>query len=362
MKAVVFAGGLGSRLWPLTRKNLPKSFLKIIGDETPLENSLQGIYKTFKKEDVYISASITDKESILTTLPDLSENQLILEPCVKGNGPGVAYAMTRLAEKYPNEPVVIRWTNSVVKDNEMFAKILDVAKQMIEHKEANLVFVAAKSKYPNPNVGYIHLANSKITEDVEIGDFLGFVEKPKLEKAIEYQKAGGYSWDTGFYVTTPQYILGILEQYQPEYYKRFMRIKESFGKENESEVTRREFEEMETIAVDYLLWENLKPEGVNVLVGDYGWSYISTWGQLKKALEENEKEIVTKGLVKPLESENSLVYNMEEGKLISLVGAKDLVVVNTKDALLITTIDEAQKVKDLVNELKADKDLGKFCE
>jgi len=124
MKIIIFAGGAGKRLWPVSRANKPKQFQKIYGDETSLENSFNTIKGKFDIQNIFVSTGADFVEDVLKTLPNLPPKNLILEPVSRDTGPAVAYAMLKISEKYPNEPVVIRWQNSLIKDPVAFVKAL----------------------------------------------------------------------------------------------------------------------------------------------------------------------------------------------------------------------------------------------
>lgn len=354
MKIVIFAGGQGKRLWPLSRKKTPKQFQKIFGEETTLENSFNTIGKKFRPEDIFISTGEEFVEDVYRAIPSLPKENLILEPEARDTAAAVAYAMLRISQKFPDEPVVIRWQNSLIKDPEQFLKTLDFADSIFKNNEAELVYLAVPVKFPNTGVGYINLGN-KVREgehSIELYEFQGFKEKPNQEKAEEYFKSQSYCWNPGCYITTPKFLLDNLEKYAPQIYSPIRRIGDSIGRVDEHDVIVSEFKNIEKISIDYALWEKLPINGVKVVKSDYNWNYVSTWSDLKKALQSTSEENITKGNVEIIDSKNSLVYNYDEGKMIALVGVEGIQVIDCGDSLLICSEESAGKIKDLVSKLE----------
>lgn len=354
MKIIIFAGGQGKRLWPLSRKKTPKQFQKIFGEETTLENSFNTISKKFRPEDIFISTGEEFVEDVYRAIPSLPKENLILEPESRDTAAAVAYAMLRISQKFPDEPVVIRWQNSLIKDPEQFIKTLDFADDIFKNNEAELVYLAVPVKFPNTGVGYIKLGN-KVREgenEIQLYEFQSFKEKPDQTKAEEYFKSEFYCWNPGCYITTPKYLLDKLEIYAPEIFSSIKRIGDSIGMTNEHEVIVSEFKKIEKISIDYALWEKLPAEGVKVVRSDYQWNYVSTWSDLKKALQNSQEENILKGGVEIIDSSNCLVYNYDKEKTIAIVGLEGIQVIDCGDSLLICSEDSSSKVKELVSKLE----------
>lgn len=354
MKIIIFAGGAGKRLWPLSRRENPKQFHKIFGEETTLENSYNTIKSKFKIEDIFISTNEKYAEHVRDVMPNIPDENIIIEPDVRDTAAAVAFAMAHIAVRFPDEPVVIRWQNSLIKNPSSFTKALDDADEIFKNGEADFVYLSVPAKYPNTGVGYIHLG-SKIRDlkgSQGLFGYVGFKEKPDIETAREYEKNGNYAWNPGCYITTPRFVLEKLSEVNPNFYSHIKNIQDSLGTANESEVINREFPMLEKTSIDYLLWEHLESDGIKVVLADYDWHYVSTWDNLKDALSTNIDSTVTTGNVLDLDSKNSLIYNYEDNKIVVGLEIEDLVVVNTPDALVVVPKDKASKIKDLLAKLE----------
>ncbi|MEO6728635.1 MAG: sugar phosphate nucleotidyltransferase [Candidatus Dojkabacteria bacterium] len=355
MKVIIFAGGYGKRLWPLSRKDTPKQFQKLFGDQTSLENSFETISLKFKTEDIYISTGEMYAGQIKDVIPNFPNENIIIEPESRDTTAAVAYAMAKISEKFPNEPVLIRWQNSLIKAPKKFAKALRDAEELFENGEANLVYLGVPSRYPNTTVGHIKLGGlvTKLNNGNVVYGFSGFAEKPNKELAEKYHNSGKYLWNPGCYITTPKYILSKLKEHSPEIYLPIEEIMESFGKKNEWEVTKKEFKKIPKISIDYALWEKLSGDDIKVISSEYDWHYISTWADLKNALKSGTNlKNIEKGNVIELDTDNCLIYNFGDKKIIAAVGVSGINVIDTGDAILIVSDERAGDVKKILDKLE----------
>lgn len=338
MKIIIFAGGIGKRLWPLSRKGTPKQFQKLFGDETSLENSFNTIKEQFDVKDIYISTNQAFAKQVLDVIPNLPKENIIVEPESRDTGPAVAYAMHYISKKFPEEPVVIRWQNSLIKDPQAFQNALADANEVFINNEAEFVYLSVPAKYANIGVGYIQMGEKlrETKDSLGLFSFKNFTEKPEVKLAQEYVDDGNYGWNPGCYITTPQYVLNQLKKANQEFYELLIND---------------EFEKLEKISIDFLLWEHLDPQGVKVVLADYDWHYVSTWADLKKALQSGDEENVIKGKVVSFETTDSLIFNYDE-KLVAGVGLEGIEIINTPTALLVVKKEKAGDVKKLLQKLE----------
>lgn len=361
MKIVIFAGGVGKRLWPLSRPSMPKQFQKLFGEETSLENSYTTIKAAFDPEDIFISTNREYVEHIFEVIPELPRDHVIVEPATRDTAAAVAFAALHIQEKYPNEPLVIRWQNSLIKDSQKFVEALNYANKLFNEGKSELIYLAVPAKYANTGVGYIEL--DQVIEqngNCQLINFAGFREKPNQEVAESYVNAGNYMWNPGCYITTASYLLSKLKQVSPDFYRHVEEMKSALASSNKDEDLAAVFSRIEKKSIDYVLWEKLSPADAKVVMCDYDWHYVSTWQDLKIALQTKPKMNVVEGLVELKEAENSLVYNYDQQKVVTVVGLENILVVQTKDALLICHGDKASKVKDLVSGMDVNPALAEF--
>lgn len=351
MRAIIFAGGVGTRLWPMSRKKSPKQFEKVIGDKSTLQLTIERLLPEFKAEDIYISTGLAYVEMVHNQLPFIPKENIIGEPCKRDVGPAVAYAVSYIAKQSgSNEPVVILWSDHLVRKVDKFKKMLLAAGTVVEHEQDKLIFIGQKARFASDNLGWIHFGNTLKTEnEIELHSFEGFKYKPSKEVANDYfAHDDQYCWNLGYFVATPKYLIGLFETFVPEIYGISKTITDAYGTDKYLDVLKEEYEKMPVINFDNALLEQLNKDSAYVICEDIGWSDIGAWEALKEALEQKREDNVTNGRVMLAGSFDNLVYNYEAGKLVVGIDLDDLLVVNTNDVLLVAKKTSVGKIKTLV--------------
>jgi len=349
MKAVIFAGGTGTRLWPLSRKKSPKQFEKIIGEKSTLQLAVERLTPDFSYKDIYISTNFLYREMIQNQLPKIPKENYFFEPEKKDVGPAIALVMGILNQKYPNEPVAILWSDHLVKQVDLFKKILKTAGNYILKNNSKIVFIAHKPRYASSNLGYIHIGKEKIKmNQLSLYSFEGIKYRPDKKTAQNFFKSGKYAWNLGYFVTTPRFIYDSFKRFAPNIYKNTEKILSSYGNQSFFSVLKKQYGEVESINFDNAILENLdKIDGV-VIVEDIGWSDVGAWEALKEALEQYPYENITRGKTYLEHVRDSLIYNYEDKKLIVGIDLDEHIIVNTPDVILIAKKSSVGKIKNLV--------------
>ncbi len=348
MKAIIFAGGTGTRLWPLSRKRSPKQFEKIIEGKSTLQIMADLVATVAQRKDIYISTSHLYVENIADQLPEIPKKNIITEPVRKDTGPAVAYACFWLAEKDGNTPMVILWGDHVIKRPQNFSKVLKKAEEVVAKSPDTLVFIGQKPRYPATALGWIQTGKAVDDKAPFLLEFERFVEKPDLQTAKKYMAEGNYAWNLGYFVTTPKFILSLFERYAPEIYRL---AKKAYERRQSFDEFKKIFEKMPEISIDYAVLEHLPERAAYVLVEDLGWTDVGTWESLKSALEEGADDNITSGDVFLEDCRDTLVYNFAKNKLIVGVDLEDIVIVDAEDALLVAKKSSAAKIKKVVKML-----------
>ncbi|OGK24977.1 hypothetical protein A2954_05295 [Candidatus Roizmanbacteria bacterium RIFCSPLOWO2_01_FULL_37_12] len=349
MKAIIFAGGTGTRLWPLSRKKSPKQFEKIAGDKSTLQLAVDRLSPDFALQDIYISTNIIYKDIIKKQLPQIPAANFFYEPEKKDVGPAIALIMGILSKVHPNEPVAILWTDHLVKRINIFRKILKVAGKFVRKHPNKIVFIAHKPRFPSVNLGYIHLGKKNGGGNgIEFFKFEGFKYRPDEKTANKFYNSGKYAWNLGYFVTTPHFIYDAFKRLVPNIYHNTERILAFYGKKNYEQELKKLYGKIENINFDNAILENLEKEDASVIVEDIGWSDVGAWEALKEALENHPYENVIRGKVYLEHVRDSLIYNYEDKKLIVGVDLDENIIVNTDDVLLIAKKTSVPKIKTLV--------------
>ncbi len=349
MKAVIFAGGVGTRLWPLSRKKSPKQFEKVVGDKSTLQLAAERLLPEFAAEDIYISTGKDYIKMVQDQLPFVPLENIIAEPDKRDVGPAVGLVMAYLAKKFPNEPVVILWSDHLVKKINLFKDIVIKSGEFVSQKKDCIVFIGQKPRFASDNLGWIQTGKTQIEiEDIEFKQFEEFKYRPDKETAQQYFDNKHYCWNLGYFVTTPKFMLSLFKKHAEEIYETAQKITEADTYEVFMDRLLKYYKEMPEISFDNAVLEKINKSCAFVVVEDIGWSDVGAWEALKEALEQQRQDNITKGRVLLENSEDNLVYNYEDKKLIVGVNVDELLVVNTDDVLLVANKKAVKEIKKLV--------------
>jgi mannose-1-phosphate guanylyltransferase len=352
MKVVIFAGGVGTRLWPLSRKSTPKQFEKIIGDKSMLQIAVQKLFPEFSWEDLYISTGKQYKEIVTGQLPELPKENIIVEPEMRDVGPAVGLITSLFVKKNPDEPIALLWgSDHLVKNEELFRNVLRAAEKIILKDPNRVVFIGQKPRFASQNLGYIEFGEQVDTVgELPLFEFVGFKYRPHLSLAERFLKDGHHAWNLGYFVTTPKFLWNLFEQFSPTLYEKFEKINKAHGTDKYESVLNEIYPTIEKISFDNAILEKLDPKNASVFSVDIGWSDIGAWEALKEALSETADENVTKGKVMLEDSTDTLVFNFTNQLTVG-IDLDQILVINTEDVVLICPKNSVPKIKKLVESL-----------
>lgn len=350
MKALIFAGGVGTRLWPLSRKKSPKQFEKIIDNKSTLQLTVERILPEFKPEDIFISTGEPYVKLVALQLPKLPKENIIGEPYKKDVGPAVAFACGYIAKRFGNhEPIVILWSDHIVKKEKKFLQILRCAKKVIAKEQNKIIFIGQKPRFASDNLGWIEFGGLiKKEAGVALYKFVDFRYKPTKLLAEKYFKSRRHCWNLGYFVTTPKFILDVFRKTEPAMAESVHKIVSTIDTDAFRATLVRYYGNMPSINFDHAILEKLDKKHAYVIVEDIGWSDVGAWEALKEALEEKRTDNITHGNVLLEDSVDNLVYNYEEKKLVVGIDLADLLVVNTEDILMVAKKSSVSKIKKVV--------------
>lgn len=351
MKVVIFAGGVGTRLWPLSRKNTPKQFEKLIGEKSTLQLTVERITPIVDPSDIFISSGKIYKEILHEQLHYIPRENFILEPVMRDVGAAVGLGTSILHKVAKDEPFVILWSDHLIKNEELFRKILKVAENILKREKNRIIFIGQNSRFASQNLGWIEFGDQLGTEDgVSIYEFKKLQYRPDLDKAKEFHLSLNHVWNPGYFGTTPSFLFSLYEKYAPDMYKALLEIQDSWGTAEYEKTLERIYPKLEKISFDNLILEKIGKEEGYVIGADLGWSDVGAWESLKEALCSNENENVTRGKVLTTDCNDSLLFNNSDQMIVG-IDLKEMLVINTKDVLLICPKNSVPKIKKLVESL-----------
>lgn len=344
--ALIMAGGRGERFWPKSRKSLPKQFLSLTDDgKTMIQLTVERISPLVELEDIYISTNAGYKHLVLEQLPGIPEENILCEPVGRNTAPCIGLGAVHIARKYEDAVMMVLPSDHLIKYNKMFLNTLENACSIAE-KGANLVTIGITPDYPETGYGYIKFNPDKA--DGQAFEVECFVEKPILEVAKEYLETEEYLWNSGMFAWKVSTILDNIHTFLPKIYEGLMEIQTAIGTENYEQKLNTVFPDFQSESIDYGIME--KASNIYILPGTFGWDDVGSWLAVGRIRKSNEQGNVVKGNIITINSENNIIEGTD--KLIAVVGARDLVIVDTEDATLICDKDSTGDIKKVLENLK----------
>ncbi len=345
MKIIIFAGGAGTRLWPLSRENSPKQFDKIFDGKSTIQLAFERVAPVFGAENIYVQTTDKYAENIKSQLPELPVQNIFLEPARRDLGPAVCFAVDKLNKMNYSDTMAIIWADHLMEKVDEFREALQTGEKIITQNPNRFVFIAERPRFANNNLGWMRLGEKAgEIEGKDYYSFLGWKYKPEQKICDEMFSSGQYFWNPGYFITSVSFLTECYRKLAPEIYKK---------------ITDGQYEEAPKISFDNAIIEKVDLSSAMILKTDMGWSDPGTLYALKEALAGNMEENVIKGNVVDFKTKDSLIYNLEKEKIVTTVGMEGFVVVNTEDALLVAPKEKVVYISDLVKKMK-DQGLEKY--
>ncbi len=353
MWAVIMAGGSGTRFWPLSRRLKPKQFLDITGNEPMIVETYKRISDLIKDEHICI---ILGKEH-LEEAKKLFEGkavQIIAEPFGRNTAPCIALGALYAMHKGVNEPISFLPADHYIANKNAFLESLKIAEKVAT--SGGIVTLGIVPVRPETGYGYIRRdKNLTKVDGKEVYKVREFVEKPDLETAQKYLQSGEYYWNAGIFVATSETIIKETKKCLPELYEALINLKDKFEEKDFEHVLRKAYEKAPNISFDYGIMEKTDAD-VYVIPTECGWSDVGSWSsiyELKRKDWDRENNLV-EGEALLIDCKGNFISG-KGSRLIACLGIKDILVVDTPDAILVADLKRAQDVRKVVERLKEEK-------
>lgn len=360
LKALVLAGGSGTRLWPVSRKSYPKQLVKVFDEQSFLEKTLERLSPQLKREDIWI---ISNENLAKGSGYDIMKDYpLILEPVGRNTAAAIAVSAALFRARGEDPILLTLPSDHIIQNKELF---FQAVKSAIEAANKGfLVTFGIVPSYPETGYGYIHYAedmanglsnhwNPELQKELKHKSCFPvnrFVEKPDFERASDYVKEGGYLWNAGIFVWKASAILDELNLYMPELYAHLLLLEKKFEEgEDINKVMRTYFSDFPEESIDYGVLE--KSNRVAVVRSEFDWSDVGSWDAVYDLIEKDEAENAVIGNDHILlENEKTLIFGRE--RVIAASGLQNVYIIDSPDALLVMKKGEGQSVKKIFNELE----------
>ena len=350
---VIMAGGIGSRFWPMSRTSFPKQFHDVLGiGRSLLQMTFDRLSKIAPAGNILVVTNASYRELVLEQLPQLKADQVLCEPFMRNTAPCIAYANFHIASKCKNANIVVAPSDHLIVNENEFIETVHRAIDRTANSN-NLITLGIKPSRPDTGYGYIQFEEPDEQVHETIKEVKTFTEKPSLELAEQFIESGDFCWNSGIFVWSLKNINESFETHLPDMNALFKGFENDFGSNKEDEAINAIYAQSENISIDYGIME--KAENVEVVLSDFGWSDLGTWGSLYSHMDKDDYgNAMATDDVHIYDSKNNLIHTPED-KLVVLQGLEDCIVVDTGKALMICHRKEEQKIKRIVNDLKTRK-------
>lgn len=343
---VIMAGGGGTRLWPLSRKKLPKQFLNLTGRDTLVNETFDRLARVVDSEDIFVVTNQIYGDKTLEIMGErINADHVLLEPQARNTAACIGYAAMEILRKYGDGVMCVMSADPYIKDEALYAETVKRGVELAMEKDC-LVTIGIKPEYPATGYGYIKGQPAKTAHSAEADYFLveEFVEKPALEVAVQYLEAGCYVWNSGMFVWKASVILEHFKRLLPDIYERLVVIGDAMGTPEENQVIAEVYPNIPKISIDYGIME--RADTVLMLEGKFGWCDIGNLDSLEVLHEKDEKGNAGVGQCVFVDTKGTICY--AKNKLIAAVGVDNLIVVETDDTVIVCAKEAAQTVKEAV--------------
>ncbi len=347
--AIIMAGGIGSRFWPISRTSHPKQFIDILGTgKTLIQQTYDRFLKVCPKENIYVVTNEIYTDLVKTQLPNMADGQILTEPVMRNTAPCVAYGCFKIESLNPDAAIVVAPSDHLILDETAFVNTII---KSLETATANncLITLGIKPSRPDTGYGYIQFTDHILNNDFH--KVKTFTEKPTLEIAKTFIQSGDFLWNAGIFVWSAKAILQAFHKYLPEINDIFADAKPVYNTQNEKSYIHGAYQQCTNISIDYGIME--KADNVFVLPSEFGWSDLGTWASIYQLAEKDYvgNAVIPSEKVIMYDSSNCMV-NVPEGKLVILKGLHDFIVVESNNTLLICPREDEQNVKKVVADVK----------
>jgi mannose-1-phosphate guanylyltransferase len=348
--AIIMAGGIGSRFWPISRTSYPKQFIDILGTgKTLIQNTYDRFLKICPKENIFVVTNESYTGLVKEQLPGMKEQQILTEPVMRNTAPCVAYGCFKIETMNPDAAIVVAPSDHLILDEAAF--ITAIEKSLKTATEQNcLITLGIKPSRPDTGYGYIQYTDQTLND--EFHKVKTFTEKPTVDIARTFIQSGDFLWNAGIFVWSAKAIVEAFNNYLPEMHEIFAEARSVYNSDEEKSFVHKIYQRCINISIDYGIME--KASNVYVLPSEFGWSDLGTWASIYQLAEKDYvgNAVIPSDKVIMYDSSNCMV-NVPGEKLVILQGLHDFIVVESNNSLLICPRDQEQNIKQVVADVKS---------
>lgn len=358
MNVLIMAGGKGERFWPKSTVSKPKHLHPIVSDRSMIEETVERLTGLVEYKNIFISTNIHLHREIRRILPQIPEENYIIEPFGRDTGPAIGLGAVFIGKRDPGSIMAVLPADHLIVDKEVFQNDLIVAEQIAGKTDCLVTFGINPSRIET-GYGYMELGEIINSEyDNSAFEVRSFKEKPDLESAEKYFQQDNYVWNSGMFIWPTNSILEAFEKYLPDMFESFIDIQDYMGTDEERAVIDQHFKTFDKISIDYGIME--KADNVLCLRARFSWDDVGSWSSLSRLKSLDENNNLIQAVWKGLDTQNCTIIN-DKG-LISTIGIENLIIIKEKDTILIVDKSREQEIRKIIRELKNDEELKRYTE
>lgn len=347
--AVIMAGGIGSRFWPISTQEQPKQFLDILNcGETLIQKTFGRLKKVCPVENIFVVTNHSYFDLCTHQLPDLLNKNILCEPIMRNTAPCIAYATFKIEQLNKEANIIIAASDHLINEEEEFVRVVRDCLDITRSHDI-LLTLGITPSWPDTGYGYIQFSDGNLDEKKNIKKVKTFTEKPNQELALSFLDSGDFLWNSGMFIWSAKSINMAFRKYLRDIYDVFEEGKRFYNTEEESKYINRVFGSCKNISIDYGIME--KADNVYVYPSDFGWTDLGTWSSLYKQLSLDKDENTVQGDNVMLYGCNNNIVKMPDNKLVVLQGLEGYIVVEKDGILLVCKKEEEQQIKKFVSEI-----------
>ncbi len=342
------AGGVGSRFWPLSTTERPKQFLDVLGiGKSLLRLTFERLQKFIPADQIYILTNTAYQALVLEQLPELTAAQVLCEPERKNTAPCIAYAAAKINALDPDATLLVSPADHLIINELRFEQIIETAWQTAQ--TGQLVTLGIEPTRPDTGYGYIEFEKTENTTKGSACPVLQFREKPNLATAEAFLSAGNFFWNAGIFVWKAAVVLEALKAHQTDIYEIFSNDPAVYGTDREVDFLQKAFAACPDISIDFAIME--KAQNVSMVLADFDWSDLGTWGSLTTHLNKDAQQNSIIGQNVHAFDTNNCLVNVPAHKTVLLDGLQDYIVVDSDDKLMVLRLSNEQKLKEYLKSM-----------
>jgi mannose-1-phosphate guanylyltransferase len=354
LNAVILAGGKGERFWPKSRTFFPKQFVSLFGKDSLIQATYKRIRNLVAVYNQYYVIPTNLIPILKKQIPLLTRN-IINEPVGRNTAPAIGLAAIYLEKLAPHSTMIVLPADHIIDNEKAFFDCVHFANTIAQ--KGYLVTFGIPPAIPDTGYGYIHVGR-QYQSYKNIKSFYGkrFVEKPDLALAKKYLKAKTYFWNSGMFVWQVSAILDAIKQCLPDFYQKLKEFQNYIGTRKEEAMLKKIYQQAPVTSIDYAVLEKVK--NIIVVKANFIWDDVGAWAALERHFTKDKSGNVTIGKVFNKDTQNSIIIGDQD--IVATMGIKDLIVVKTKDAVLVVSKEKSAQLKELMNQIKQDKTAKKY--